>query len=118
MRGTHTCCSRFAEIQKTALPVGLSLFLEQLIDLASLYFSAQLGPGYLAATGLAIALSNILGLAPLYGLSSALDSLGASAFQANNFLLAGHYFNQARIIVFMTTLVLPLPLFMLAGPML
>ena len=68
--------------------------MEMLIDLSNIFFAGHFeNPIYLPATGLAIAISNIFGVASMVGLASALDTLASAAFNAQNFLLTGHYFN-------------------------
>lgn len=51
----------------------------------------------------------------MYGLASALDTLGSLSFGGMKFQKTGRYFNQARIIVFLACILVVMPLYMIMG---
>ena len=54
----------------------------------------------------------------MYGWASAVETLGSHAYGSGNFMLNGHFFNQARLTVLIGSLVFIVPLFLFSGSLL
>lgn len=87
-------------------PVALATISEHIVSFATIVFVGRLGQDELAGASLALIFCNITGYSVIWGMQSAVDTLGANAFGAQNYKRVGRVVQRGLVV----TLLLNIPI--------
>ena len=110
----HSHLSRVRQILVIAGPYSLALLVVAILELLNAYYAGQLGTLELQGVGLGMIVLMLFGFALIVGFIYGYEVLGPQAYGAENYSRMGHYFNRARILLFILNVV-TFPIFYFAG---